>query len=423
MLTPDFATVFYRYKAALAEVGDGDTLSDDLALKLLRSRDALQIFITDNHPDALGVSLEIAECDLHLKALRARLVKGERLESWRSSFEPSAQAWWWDVPVVEATGKWQRFEWVFDGLTLIFFSGSLALFLDVASRFFGHGPHAASAFAVIFPAQLTLLSGGALTDIGKKALSHILTDWNVSSSYTKRASSFFAASVFVLFLCCYRLLPMIAHAYNSNGYREYRASHLSSALTNYKIAIALNPDYLEARYNLGIILEDLDQRKEAISEYEYVVKSRVDRSNIYVYLSGHNNLGRLYLLSENYPAAALQLLQGNTQINDYQDWLQSVEEGKRSDLHYAFLKNLGWLRLKQERYRGAQGFLEEAIALDDKRAPAHCLLAQVLTGVNADSSAIEQAWESCLTWANGGNPDEDAWIGLAEQFFEEMDGE
>jgi uncharacterized protein HemY len=84
------------------------------------------------------------------------------------------------------------------------------------------------------------------------------------------------------------------------------------------------------------------------------------------------------------------------------------------EVRYAFLKNLGWARLKQQRYAEAETHLRDAIELNQTSASAHCLLAQVLEKQDAKKSALP-VWETCLGYADGRNPDEDAWMDLARQ--------
>jgi uncharacterized protein HemY len=84
---------------------------------------------------------------------------------------------------------------------------------------------------------------------------------------------------------------------------------------------------------------------------------------------------------------------------------------------YALLKNLGWARLGQKRYGEANVHLQSAIALGGKSATAHCLLAQVLEA-QSDLKGAQRQWETCRQSADVQNPDEDVWMGMAQQRLE-----
>ena len=94
--------------------------------------------------------------------------------------------------------------------------------------------------------------------------------------------------------------------------------------------------------------------------------------------------------------------------------LSGLELAEDRTVRYDMLKNLGWARLGQKRFAEAEARLRTAIALADKKAPAHCLLAQALEGQGNLDDALSE-WDSCLKYADGRNPDEDTWIDLARQ--------
>jgi Flp pilus assembly protein TadD len=150
---------------------------------------------------------------------------------------------------------------------------------------------------------------------------------------------------------------------------------------------------LQAHYNLGVLYEDLQQIDKARTEYLAAVQGGLD--------AAHNNLARLNILGENYSAAVPLLKKG---------LLLTKDDEVRYDLH----KNLGWARLGQARYDEAIVELQAAIALLPDKAPAHCLLAQVLEN-RGDQAGAQVEWELCLKLADPLRPDEDTWIGMARQ--------
>ena len=85
------------------------------------------------------------------------------------------------------------------------------------------------------------------------------------------------------------------------------------------------------------------------------------------------------------------------------------------EVKYDMLKNLAWARLEQERFVEAEVYLKDAIDTFDDKAPAHCLLAQVLEA-QADETAAKEEWEQCLSLSSMLVPDEDEWIKMARDF-------
>jgi len=79
---------------------------------------------------------------------------------------------------------------------------------------------------------------------------------------------------------------------------------------------------------------------------------------------------------------------------------------------YALLKNLGWAQLELQNYSEAKSLLQDAIALDSTKAPAYCLLAQVLESQKEEALTT---WNSCLAYADPGKPDEYLWLSIARE--------
>jgi tetratricopeptide (TPR) repeat protein len=174
---------------------------------------------------------------------------------------------------------------------------------------------------------------------------------------------------------------------------------LTSAQSDYVRAIKLNPDYVEAHYNLGVLYEDLQQMDRAQTEYLAAVQGGL--------AAAHNNLARLNILDENYSAAIPLLKKGLLLTTDNQ-------------IRYDLYKNLGWARLEQARHDEAIADLQSAIDLSPKGAPAHCLLAQALEGRD-DQTGAQEEWKMCQTYADPLKPDEDKWIGMARERLPEAD--
>ncbi len=382
-----------RYSATLTALEEAQPQpAPEQILAVLKARDVIHAALADDTQDAVEGLITVVKLDSRLKQQTERIAQAVKLADWRASFHPPAQAWWWFVEAPPS--RWDRFDWLWGALTVVCLTIVLSLVVDISSRFLSGGPDTWAAFAVIGQSVLTLLAaGGALTRTGREAVERILASLKVPAPFWQEAKLSLAVLLLGGLVVLRLSLPGIAVWYNNSGLQNYSAGRLTSAQFDYLRAIKLNPDYVEAHYNLGLLYEDLQQMDKARAEYWAAVQGGLD--------AAHNNLARLYILEEDYAAAVPLLRKG---------LLIAKADAVKYDLH----KNLGWARLGQARYDEALAELQAAIALAADQAPAHCLMAQVLEG-QGDSVGARAEWETCLKLADPLRPDEDTWIGLARQ--------
>jgi tetratricopeptide (TPR) repeat protein len=72
------------------------------------------------------------------------------------------------------------------------------------------------------------------------------------------------------------------------GIEGYRTNNYEEAIKCFKKAIAINPNYIEAHYNLGITYHDKGMLDEAITEYKKAIALKPD------YINAQYNLGMTY---------------------------------------------------------------------------------------------------------------------------------
>ena len=360
---------------------------------VLVSRDIVQTYVLQKDEFSTDYIAEnliiIFELDCRLKKQAELINSTINLTDWQASVASSSEAWWWHLKAPNRN----RFDWLWGGLTVLCLTAALSFVTDISSRFLSGGPDVLGAFAVIIQSALTLLvAGGALTKAGGDAVRSILKNLKIPENLWHEARLGFAILLLLSLIGFRAALPNVAVHYNNRGFLSHKSGQLTSARFDYERSLKLSPDYAEAHYNLGILYEDLHDFERAGTEYQIAVQGSLD--------AAYNNLARIYILDANYSVAISLLLEGLDLAGD--------------DVIYDMLKNLGWARLGQKRYAEAKVHLQNAIELEDNRAPAYCLLAQVLDA-QGDNEPAQIAWHKCLSFASERYPDEDVWIGMARQ--------
>ena len=154
-------------------------------------------------------------------------------------------------------------------------------------------------------------------------------------------------------------LPGITLDFYHRGFESFQAGDLERAESYYRLALFLDPNFAEIYFSLGKVHEKRAKLELAKAEYQKAIALKPDFDKAY------NNLGRLYIHKKQYSAAIALLKQG-------------LELTKDKAVESALLKNFGLALKEQEKYEEAKVYLQKSLALDGKRAPAYCLLAQIL---------------------------------------------
>ncbi len=125
----------------------------------------------------------------------------------------------------------------------------------------------------------------------------------------------------------------LAREHNQRGIAWARQGHHREAMKEFRLAVRLRPGYAEARYNLGIELDHLDELDEAIEAFRRAAQLRPDSAPI-----------RL--------ALALALMKNCQRVDAIPELRQAIElDPNLVDAHF----NLGLVL-------GQQGDLEGAVA-------------------------------------------------------------
>ena len=407
-----------HYEAALTALEKTDNKpSPEAILRLLIARNIVHEKFADIAHIYKDKLIKLIELDSRLKKQAGLITQTVQLADWRTSFHPPKDYWWWFLET--PTHPRDRLDWLWNALTVTSLTGSISLVVDISSRFLSTSPGFIGSFAVISQSALTLLTaGGILTKAGRTGIEDILSRLGIKK-YLWQEVKLGLSGVLLLSLIGFRAsLPLISDYVNKQGVKNYDDGDWSSAKSDYERALSLNPDNADAHYNMGRLYEDLQDFKKARTQYRLAAQGGL--------YAAYNELGRLYIQDKKYSQAVSLLLTGldNLQEEDIQNKLLKTEDIKtKNETQYALLKNLGWARLKQQRYAEAETYLRDAIELDKileeefkPPAVAHCLLAQVIENKpekDPDNALAE--WKICLRYTDIRNPDEDIWVGMARE--------
>lgn len=200
-----------------------------------------------------------------------------------------------------------------------------------------------------------------------------------------------------------KLLPMTHY---SAGELLERRGDLPAAAEQYRRAVTLNPDFVQAHNRLGVVLDRLGKHGEA----ERSFLAGVERKPRAAYL--HNNLGFCYLLQERWQDAeatlqeALRIKRGfrRARVN------LAVALAKQGRFDQALQQlcrvlptatayyNMGVLCRGEQRYAEARRWLEQALVLDEGLELARVQLRElaVLSASLAPSTGPELAQAKAL---------------------------
>ena len=401
-----------QYNTALTELENlVQSPSPAQILEVLIARDrvnsVLEMLATSvNSPPLSAQSLEeISKIDTRLKVNAQAIALFTESTSFRASFHPKEQAWWWFLEAPKTAWS-DRFDWLCSGVSATCLTVSLGLIGDISPRFLTGVPDAFGAFAVSTQSILTLLvAGGALTKIGQESLRQLLKTINIPEKYWHELGAIGSLLVVLGLFSFRQSLPQIAtNFYTNPGIESRKKGDWSSSEEQFNRAIKLNTDDAQAHFQLGNLYEDMQMIEKARIEYQLAIQGGI--------IGATNNLARLNILKKDYSGAVSLLLK--TLDTDKKEPLDSK-------IKHTVLKNLGWARLMQKNYPDAEAKLLEAIDLQSTLklekydiADVYCLLAQVMEAQGDKKEALLK-WKTCNQYANITIPEQDEWATMAQK--------
>ncbi|MEO0491431.1 MAG: tetratricopeptide repeat protein [Cyanobacteria bacterium J06659_2] len=407
------------YAKALAELERaGSKATDAQVLAVLLARDAVR----QEHDGAAGRSqtdsggrsqadlLQLIKLDQKLRSLAGSMTRITPLSDWRVSLNPPETDWWWFLEA--PTHQLDRFDWLWNALTVTSLTASASLVIDMGSKFLTGGPGVFGSFAVISQSLITLATaGGVLTDAGRRSIDQMLCSMGLRRYYWQE-TKFGLSLILLMVLVGFRTsLPMISERLSQQGSQALAEGDLSDARNELQRAISLDDSNLAAHNALGQVFETFQQPAEAMDEYHIALKGG--------YLPAYNGLARIHIQNEDYAKAAALL---NTALARPDEELIA----SRPEVNAELLTNLGWARLRQGRLAEAQDHLaqslqiqQQSLAQDTPEQAAllgttYCLLAKTVEQETTVETALP-IWQSCLEYAQPTDPLSDGWIGEANE--------
>lgn len=163
-----------------------------------------------------------------------------------------------------------------------------------------------------------------------------------------------------------------AHYYVAKAL-EMRGDSTEAVVGEYKKAIEMKPNYVEARQDLGLLCFEKGDYEEARREFEKIIE--IEPNNVVIY----NNLGQLH-----------------STLKDYKKAEEYFRRAIDLALDYDFaLNNLGKLYFDQGRWPESKVVLEQSLSVNPKSARVHYFLAQIAEKQKDKPKAIEH-WQKAI---------------------------
>lgn len=296
-------------------------------------------------------------------------------DSWRHALNPQADRWWWRLDLVQTKAREEReLLWVL--LAGVFITVALSLAVQIITRMWSGGPDTLSVLSTIL---ILALTSSPLTKLGRKLAGRLMEKARLSVRYSGEAMAGMAVLAFFLVLGLRLTLPSVAVVFNNRGYTLLEAGDLTGAQRAFQRAVSIDPDYAAAYYNLADAYVEIAEYDRAVPFYTQALV--LDRTLDLAY----NGLGHVFIL-QGEPERAIHVLYGGLTV--------AQDDVART----ALWSNLGQAYLATGRYSEAEMALEQAIALNQQEATAHCALGLTAEALEDLESDIILHWENCLRY-------------------------
>ena len=390
------------YTSALAVIEENDRSTEGLngqdTLSIFLARDQLQNLFIENHQLSATQALAIADLDARLFHHRDILLKAIDLDRLRQVLSPPENHWWWFMTtsekIVEIIAA-NRFDWVFNSLSLIFLAGFASLTSEIIPMVFTNGVGIFESLGLMGPgALLTIIATNIRGGENRDKFISGMEKLGVPQKFCSEITCLLAVGLFGIAYVARQTLPN--YYFNQlveEGIQFYKASRLVPAEEKLKAALKfpdLDPKEVGNVWSyLGLIEESIGHSNEAIEAYE--------RSILLGNKEAINNISRVYI-------AKGDLLTAETYLKLGLQRTQKSQDGKDALHQYQLYRNLGWVYLESKRYVEAEKVLETARKLSTQHLSnqthlglgmASCFLGAVYEKTDRAAQA-KPIWDRCI---------------------------
>ncbi|WP_293089331.1 hypothetical protein [Moorena sp. SIO3H5] len=139
MTSSELETALNCYQEALSNLKESQSPQVKEVLEIFNARDAVQAVWSQCNQVSAPDQQRLVELDRELKSKAGQITKVIDLAEYRNSFQPPAAAWWWRLETEAPPHLWDRWDWLWRGLTVGSWTVNLSLLVDIVPRFLSAG--------------------------------------------------------------------------------------------------------------------------------------------------------------------------------------------------------------------------------------------------------------------------------------------
>ena len=213
----------------------------------------------------------------HYELLIARNLGSLELDQWRKLAKVDHQGWWWYIP-----HPLDQYDNLWGFLSIVLLTLSLVLAADLAPRFFKGGPNFWGALSAIVPAILTWLFSKDSVERAfqtKSIFENRLRQSNTNKLFQQEFIFVWSSLLFITMWLSHQKMGCIAETFYQqskdivDNVSITNTKRLGKAESNLAIALAFNPDHVEAHSLLGRLYTLRNDMQKAKEEYKIAAKS------------------------------------------------------------------------------------------------------------------------------------------------------
>jgi hypothetical protein len=193
--------------------------------------------------------------------------------------------WQGVLPIFNEPLPWyDRYDWIWRGISLVCFGISLAFLLDIFNRFSTGGLDFLNTLLILISGGITFLSGGAsLTNTGQESSERVFNSFGIEQRWWDEIRCLIAvAALSLLILFWHYGLPWFSERYTAQDNLSQANASIAVQESNYQRAIALDPDNYLAHFKLAQLYEEDFAYDSALRKYQdakRIAKENTDESS------------------------------------------------------------------------------------------------------------------------------------------------